>query len=204
MTRRIRGQSTLEALIIVPLVVFLGLAAVQLLWLMLAHQMLQSASVFVVRQSSMDGANLARQLETVYRRMQALPGKAIHVPLVIRLYPTNEQIREYGEEIVKDGHRMYRLTADFPLVRLHNMPVDEREHWLRSRILQYEVVWCQPLRVPVAAPIMGYFLRYTIDDKQQYCNVQGVGREPMKAISVRAAAPLQGPLDVHWRDVEGS
>lgn len=195
------GQSMLEMLIVMPLVVFVGFALIQLLWLFLAQQMLQTATVFVTRQSSLDGGNMVRQMETLYRRMEPLPGKAVHVPLVIRLQPNSEYVRRYGEDIIKDGQRYLRLSTDFPLVRLDNMRFDERQHWLRSRIVQYEVVWCQPLRVPVAAPIMAYFLRYTLDDKQQYCNLQGAGREPMKAISARAAAPLVAPLEIYWRDL---
>lgn len=199
--QRNSGQSMLEMLIVLPLLTFVGFAVIQLLWLFLAQQMLQTATVFVTRQSSLDGGNIVRQMETLYRRMEPLPGKAVHVPLVIRLHPSSEQVRRYGDEIVKDGERYMRLSTDFTLVRLNNLRFDAREEWLRARILQYEVVWCQPLRVPVAAPIMAYFLRYTLDDKQQYCNLQGAGREPMKAITAKAAAPLQAPLEVRWRDL---
>lgn len=195
------GQSMLEMLIVLPLLTFIGFALIQLLWLFLAQQMLQTATVFVTRQASLDGGNIIRQMETLYRRMEPLPGKATHVPLVIRLHPSNEQVRRYGEDTLKNGERYLRMPTDFSLVRLNNLRFDEREEWLRARILQYEVVWCQPLRVPVAAPVMAYFLRYTLDDKQQYCNLQGAGREPMKAITAKAAAPLQAPLEVRWRDI---
>ena len=190
-----------ELLVALPLITFVAFALIQLLWLFLAHQMLQTATVFVTRQSTLDGGNLIRQMETLYKRMEPLPGKAAHVPLVIRLHPTAEQIRQYGEEIHINGRRYLRLHTDFSLVRLGNLRFDEREGWLRSRIVQYEVVWCQPLRVPVAAPIMAYFLRYTLDDKQQYCNLQGAGREPMKAITAKVAAPLIAPLDIPWQDL---
>lgn len=197
-----RGQSMVEVLVALPLIIFVAFAMIQLLWLFLAQQMLQTATVFVTRQSSLDGGNLIRQVETLYTRMEPLPGKAVHVPLIIRLQPSAEQIRRYGEEVRVNGQRYLRLHTDFALVRLNNLRFDEREGWLRSRIVQYEVVWCQPLRVPVAAPIMAYFLRYTLDDKQQYCNLQGAGREPMKAITAKAAAPLQAPLDIPWQDLQ--
>lgn len=191
-----------EMLVALPLIIFIAFALIQLLWLFLAQQMLQTATVFVTRQSSLDGGSLIRQVETLYKRMEPLPGKALHVPLVIRLQPSAQQIRRYGEEVRINGQRYMRLHNDFALVRLDNLRFDEREGWLRSRVLQYEVVWCQPLRVPVAAPIMAYFLRYTLDDKQQYCNLQGTGREPMKAITAKAAAPLQAPLDIPWQDLQ--
>lgn len=201
MARKDTGQSMLETLIVMPLVVFLLLAVVQLLWLFLTHQMVQSATVFVTRQASMDGGNIIRKMETLEKRMRPLPGKAVHVPLVIRLHPTDQQIIQYADEVIRQGQRYYQLSTDFTLARLHNLPADMREHWLRTRIVQYEVVWCQPLKVPVAAPIMGYFLRYTLDDKQQYCNLQGVGREPMKAVTSRAAAPLIAPLEFHHNEL---
>lgn len=201
MKRGIRGQSMLETLLLMPLLVFLLLAIVQLLWLFLTHQMVQSTAVFVTRQASIDGGNMLRHMETIEKRMRALPGKAVHIPLVNRLHPTDEQIIQYGDEIMRQGQRYYRLSTDFTLVRMDNLPADMREHWLRSRIVQYEVVWCQPLKVPVAAPVMSYFLRRTVDDKQQYCNLQAVGREPMKAVTSRAAAPLVAPLEFHVNEL---
>lgn len=201
MNRAARGQSMLETLIMMPLLVFLLLGVVQLLWLFLTHQMVQSAAIHVTRQASLDGGDLVRKMATIEKKMRPLPGKAAHVPLVIRLHPTDAQILQYGEQINRHGQRYYRLTTDFTLVRMDNLPGDMREHWLRSRIVQYEIVWCQPLKVPVAAPIMAYFLRYTLDDKQQYCNLQAVGRAPMKAVTSRAAAPLIAPLEFHHREL---
>lgn len=195
---RLRGQSMLEMLWVLPLVMFLGCATVQLLWLFLTHQMLQSATVFMVRQSSIDGARTTRQLETLYQAMRPLPGTAMHVPLIIRLQPSDSAIIQYAEPVTVEGQRYYRLTTDFNLVRMQGVRYDAREAWLRSRIIQYEVVWCQPLKVPIAAPIMAYFLSYSVDAKQQYCNMQRAGREPMKAVTSRAAAALQGPLDIPW------
>lgn len=201
MRHSIRGQSMLETLILMPVLTFVLLAVVQLLWLFLTHQMVQSAAVHMTRQASLDGGNLLRKMETLEKRMRPLPGKAAHVPLVNRLHPTNEQILQYGEQFIRQGQRYYRLSTDFSLVRMDNLPAEVRENWLRARIVQYEVVWCQPLKVPVAGPVMGYFLRSDKDNKQHYCNLQAVGRGPMKAVTSRAAAPLIAPLEFHHNDL---
>ena len=201
MRAMVKGQSMLETLILMPVLTFTLLAAVQLLWLFLTHQMVQSAAVHVTRQASLDGGDFIRSMATLEKRMRPLPGKAAHVPLINRLHPSDEQILQYAEQITRQGQRYYRLSTDFSLVRMENLPAEVRESWLRARIVQYEVVWCQPLKVPFAGSVIGYSLRLSKDDAQRYCNLQALGRDPMKAVTSRAAAPLIAPLEFHQREL---
>lgn len=196
-----RGQSMLETMLVLPAVLFFLAAAVQLLWLLLAQQMLQSASLHMVRQAALDNSNLLRMYQVLEKRMRPLPGNVLHVPFIRRTHPQDEDIMRYGDYLIEDGEEYYTLDTRFALARLDIMPEDEREHWLRARYLQYEVVWCHALKVPVAASVLAYFLRYSLDIHQQYCNTQVAGRAPMMAVKVRAAAPLVEPLRINRKEL---
>ncbi|RUO32216.1 hypothetical protein CWE12_04370 [Aliidiomarina sedimenti] len=197
-----RGQSLVETLWVLPLVMVIGLGGIQLLWLFLCFQLVQSTAMHVVRQASLDGFNRLRTFEVVEKRMRPMPGRVLHVPLVKRVHPSNTQIRRYGTLVTDEGRRYYQLDTDFALARLDAMPFDERQLWLRARTLQIELVWCQPLQVPMVADMIGYFLRYSLDINQQYCNLQRVGRAPMMAVKGKAAAQLQAPLRVSMTELE--
>lgn len=194
---RQHGQAMLETLVALPLVLLVLAAVVQILWLLLAQQMLQAASIHTVRQGSLDGMNQGRMLQVLEKRMRPLPGKALHLPRITRLHPDDAMIKKHGKR-VRDGQRSYyELASDFSSARLHELDTDEqREAWLRARILQIEVTWCQPLLVPVVAPIIAGFLRRSANPVQVYCNVQSIARRPMLAIRTQATAQLVAPLQL--------
>lgn len=192
---RQHGQAMLETLVALPLALLALAAVVQILWLLLAQQMLQAASIHAVRQGSLDGMNQGRMLQVLEKRMRPLPGKALHLPRIERLHPDDAMIKENGK-LVRDGQRsFYELASDFSSARLHQLENDEqREAWLRARILQIEVTWCQPLLVPLVAPVIAPVLRRSAHPAQAYCNVQSVARRPMLAIRTQATAQLVAPL----------
>lgn len=194
---RSHGQAALETLLALPLVLLVVAALAQILWLFLAQQMLQSASLHVVRQGSLDGMNQAAMLQVLEKRMRPLPGRALHIPRIRRLHPDDEMVRGQGTKVRKGSRQYYELASDFSSARLHELDDDEaREAWLRARILQIEIIWCQPLLVPLAAQLIAAFNAVTAEASQQYCNAQSLMRRPMMAIRVQAAAQLVAPLRV--------
>ncbi|MGX5914545.1 TadE family protein [Aliidiomarina sp. Khilg15.8] len=190
-----QGQAMLETLVALPLAILLVAAVAQMLWLLLAQQMLQSASIHVVRQGSLDGMNQVRMLQVLEKRMRPLPGKALHLPHIERLHPDDNMIRKHAKRVREGRDLVYELSSDFSSVRLHELDNDEaREAWLRARILQIEVTWCQPLLIPIVATVVAAVIQRSANPAQQYCNVQSVARRPMIAIQTQATAQLIAPL----------
>lgn len=189
------GQAMLETLVALPLAMLLVVGVAQGLWLLLAQQMLQSASVHVVRQGSLDGMNQPRMLQVLEQRMRPLPGKALHLPRIERLHPDDEMVRKHAEPVREGRDLVYELASDFASVQLHELDNDEqREAWLRARILQIEVTWCQPLLIPIAASVVAAVMLRSQNAAQQYCNMQSAARRPMIAIRAQATAQLIAPL----------
>lgn len=191
-----KGQSMLETMIVLPLFLLMLAAAVQGLWILLAQQMLQAASLHVVRQASLTGADNLAMLQVLESRMRPLPGIRLHIPEIKRLYPSDQLIREQGEQVFSDGRVFYRLSTDFAAATLATLSETEREAWLRARIIKIGITWCQSLLVPMVAQTLQPFLRGSASPAQQYCNLQSTGREPMLAIEVTAAAQMIAPLQV--------
>lgn len=196
---RQRGQSMVETMLLVPIIMVLALGGLQMLWLFFAYQLVQATAVHVVRQASLDGMQRLRMYEVVEKRMRPMPVRVVHLPLVRRVHPTDEQIRRFGEPVIVSGQHYDELATDFAASRLSALPADERELWLRARTLQIELVWCQPLQVPIANQLLAYYLRYSLDIDQQYCNTQAIRRMPMMAVKAKAAAQLQAPLRIARR-----
>ncbi|RUO25215.1 hypothetical protein CWE09_00260 [Aliidiomarina minuta] len=191
-----KGQSMLETLIVLPLFLLMLAAAVQGLWILLAQQMLQAASLHVVRQASLTGGDSLAMLQVLESRMRPLPGSRLHIPDIKRLHPSDRLIREQGDRVVSEGRVFYQLSSDFAGARLASLHETEREAWLRARIFKVGITWCQSLLVPMMAQTLQPFLRSSTSPAQQYCNLQSSGREPMLAIQVTAATQMIAPLEI--------
>lgn len=183
------GQSTVEAAVSLMLFSVFIATMVQLLWLLLAQQMLQATTLSASRFAAKSNIDSAGMNLLIQNRLRAIPGIELHIPKIMRLHPTNEDIQQYG--IYHSDSGRYRLPAEFPEVSLSLLNIEEQEGYLQVRVLQMEIIYCFSLRVPLAATLIKQVTKYSENDI--YCQLQQRAK-PMLGIRTRATIPLANDL----------
>ena len=185
------GQSTLEGAITLLLFVSFMLILIQLMWLLLAQQMMQSATIQITRYFAAGGSSSAELMVMQQRLLNPIPGYSMHLPRIKRLQPSEETIRQFGEYDVATDR--FRLPADFIALRVQQvLSEEERERALLAYVLQKEVIYCMPLHVPLAGGIIRQ-LNSQLGDlaAQLYCDALTLSSAPKIPIRTRAAVPIE-------------
>ncbi|EGN76325.1 TadE-like protein [Idiomarina sp. A28L] len=188
------GQSTVEAAISLLFFCIFIAITMQLLWLLLAQQMLQATTLSASRFAAKSNVDLVGMNLLIQNRVRAIPGIELHIPKIKRLRPTDEDIKELG--IYYSDSKGYRLPAEFSEVSLSLLNRAEQEKYLQVRVLQMEIIYCFSLRVPLAATLIKQVTKYSENDI--YCQLQQRAK-PMLPIRTRATIPLENDLWIENR-----
>lgn len=180
------GQSTAEAAISLLFFSVFIATIIQLLWLLLAQQMLQATTLSAARYAAKSSANQSGMLLLIQNRFRKIPGIDLHIPEITRIRPTDEDIRKYGR--VEQPSNRYRLSSEFPDLELSLLTPEEQELFLKARILQLEITYCFSLRIPLAGAIISQAAKFSKNNL--YCSIQERNRATLP-ISTGATVPLE-------------
>ena len=185
-----KGQSTLEG--VVGLFVFATFFALllQILWILLAQQIMQSTTLQAARLGSASSMDLLPMRILIFERLKIIPGIQFHDPKIERILPTNETISAVG--VYDDQRKRFKLEVDFAHVRIRELPRSQQENYLIAQLLQINITYCFPLRVPLTAAIIVAMSQSELD--RLYCETQNRGSYVMLPIKTTATVPLETAL----------
>lgn len=184
------GQSTLEG--VVGLLIFATFFALvlQVIWILLAQQIMQAATLQAARVGSSASMNLLPMRVLIFERLKIIPGIQLHIPKIERILPTDESIAALG--VYDEERKRFKLEVDFPYVRMQGLTKEQQENYLTAQVLQIEITYCFPLRVPVAASIIMLSVQNNI--AALYCQAQAQGSYAVLPIETTATVPLAAAL----------
>lgn len=189
--RKQRGQSLLEGAVTLGAATIILLLAIQLIWVFYATQFVQYAALETARvasRTSMD--NLAMQANFNYLMNKDPHWKFSYVTFR-RLKPTNKELEAYSSS---DPDYKHELLVDYAEIRLASMNQEQREQYLRDRVLVVEVTACYPLKVILANRILN--ATYSSSSKNAACLAQESFRGFLWPIHRQIRVPLHSPLRV--------
>jgi len=179
------GQASVETLILLPLILFIGLAVWQLLWLAWQAHTLQVASSYAARAGAIANGSKGKMEATLVSYLSSTdlslltseqrPNlmRASQQQLLQRvafkrlgrltiITPTRLQQQDYQQDRVRyqsslggvlRAQRWQEIPVDHAAARLAKIAPkgdDKVQAWLAARQLTIDVVWCVPLKVPIA------------------------------------------------------
>lgn len=185
-----QGQSTLEG--VVGLFVFAVFFALllQIFWILLAQQVMQSATLQAARLGSASSMNLLPMRILIFERLQVVPGIQLHIPKIERILPTDDTIAAVG--VYDNQRKRFKLEVDFAHIRISELPKSQQENYLTAQLLQIDITYCFPLRVPLVAAIIMAMPHPESD--RLYCQAQERGNYVMLPIRTTATVPLETAL----------
>lgn len=183
-----QGQSTIEALFALTLTFVMLAGIVQLLWILLAQQLQQAATMYIANHVAISPERVVDQQLIYAARMKALPGRGLTLPR-IRLLQPDEETASLIAPIV-DGQ--YQVDLDFAAVRTESLTDDELRDWLYLATLELEIMGCMPLHVPYIGELFVSAARWTAFADFSYCQVQQLGHKPMWPIQTTVKVPWRG------------
>lgn len=192
---RTKGQGLLETLLALPLLVFFIGGLMQLLWLLLAQQMLQAATLYMAREVSHDDYSLLGLQAVFWERMLPLPGRSYALPDIRLVQPSQHTARQYG--VYDEERKAYRIDRAFLLQRLAALEAEpeELEEALASLVVTLEVNWCFPMRVPVVNRVLQEILYPNRYWSSRWCLASGHAGPEIRLRS-RATMPIRGAVTV--------
>ena len=224
MPPRVHGASTVEALIILPLVIWIALAALQLLWIFWAQHTLHNTGHYVLRAGQVAGGSTTSMTNVLatgmaatelqwfatdpddnYQRQAALQATTkmllhAHVAAQItRHSPTTEQTQHYAERRFSlPQHKwVQEIAVDHALGRTAALTVEAQQQWLAARQLDIEIWWCLPLQVPMVAPALQSWRQWVDDAAQRFCRSRElVLGKPLWPLVTRRKGPMLSGFQV--------
>ncbi len=207
-----------EAVLILPLVAWLVLAALQLVWIFWAQQLLANTSHYVLRAGQLHHGDMAMMRQVLATGMAATQvntsGAALNAEESVRehvwrataqallhsrlaaqiriLTPTAQQTQTYSERRydLRLQQWVQEIAIDHVAARLHE--TQDADAWLAARQLQLEIWWCFPLEVPWVSGVLQQSRRWRNHPAQQFCQLReaAVGK-PLWPLIVQRQGPMQ-------------
>ena len=201
------GQASIEAVIVLPLLLLTALLIVQLLWLVFAQSTFNVAVAFAVRAGSLNHGSTqaiertlsAGMASLLPQRVEGQPAtrselrtahwratlqQHLHAQLARKItvhQPTAEQLKTQVERRydLVSGRWLNELAVDHPALRQ------------RETMLELEVWWCLPLQVPLAAQVIMELRNWWDAPAQRFCALRAeVLGQPLWALQQRLSQPL--------------
>lgn len=217
-----RGVATIEAMLLTPLIFWMLLAALQLIWLFWAQHLLHNTSHYVLRAGQLQHGDLSAMRNVLATGMastqlqwhahqqdepeaanlrdgawRATVAALLHARLAstIQLHSPTVRAQELFSERRYDLRKQQWVTeiaVDHALARTANM--DATDDWLDARQLDIEIWWCMPLQVPLVAPALQTWRQFFESPAQRFCRLREgfVGRPMWPLISRREGPMLSG------------
>ncbi len=151
-----RGQSSVEALVVLPMFFFLAAAGVQLVWLLLAKHILLMATSYVALHAAVAPDDIAGQHLLFQQRIKPIQRGNFVIPKITLVTPAAELTRRVADYDAQTGS--YTIDPAFASLQLGehaNNSIESAEQWLQLSHVQVQIEWCFRLQVPG----MGAFLK---------------------------------------------
>lgn len=149
------GQSSVEALIVLPLFFFLAAAGVQLIWLLLAKHILLSATSYVAMHAAVAPQDRIGQHLIFQQRIKPVQRGNSVVAQIHIVTPSPELSRSVADYDITTGD--FFIDPAFASLQLQERAEqgeEQLEQWLLLSTLQVEIEWCFRLQVPGIGPIL--------------------------------------------------
>lgn len=183
------GQSFLEGIIALPLFLFFCAALVQLLWMLLAQHMLNSATRYMALHESTSPGSVIEQQAAFLARMKPLPGRGYVVPLIDVIAPEQAQVE--AARLTREAEGEYLQELDYVHIQLHQRNEEQAEAWLALAVVPVRVRWCFPLRVPWIADVFMHFDFFSEMEHRTYCEAYGFSGAPHFPLYAVSRVPLR-------------
>lgn len=218
MQQRVNGASTIEALIILPLVIWIALAGLQLLWIFWAQHTLHNTGHYVLRAGQVAGGSITNMTNVLATGMaatapqwfatdsddshqrqaalQATTKMLLHARVaaqITRHSPTQTQAQQFAERRFSLPQQQWvqEIAVDHALGRTAILTADEQQQWLAARQLDIEIWWCLPLQVPMVAPALQSWRQWVDDAAQRFCRSRElVLGQPLWPLVTRRKGPM--------------
>lgn len=184
-----RGQSMIEGLIALPFFLFFIAALVQLIWMLLAQHLLNSAARYVALHESTVPGSVLEQQAVFYSRMKPLPGRGVVIPLIDVLQYDQEQLDL--ARLARQQNEGYLQELDYVHIQLHQRNEEQAEKWLEVAVVPVRVRWCFPLRVPWIGSVFLQFDRLSEVEHRAYCQAYAVAGTPHFPLYAVSRVPLR-------------
>ena len=184
MLGRAKGQSLVEGLIALPIFLLFCAALVQLVWLLLAQHLLNSATRYVALQESVKPGSSLEQQAVFLSRMKPLPGRGYVVPLISVLEPELALVQ--NADLTETDAGQYLHDMDYVHIQLQERTDQQAEAWLKLAVVNVEVKWCFPLRVPWVSEVVNVVDWFADQAHQAYCagyGQMGTPHFPLRSVS---------------------
>lgn len=204
---RYKGQAVVEALLALPLLLFISFAVLQILWLIWAQQMLQVASAQAARAAALQQGQVAVAEAELAAAMLGVEPQALasmrsgatvelgRAYLQQRLWVKQIaalKIMEFGEAerqlaVTKDKQRVIPWSH-LPLrYQLSTQPELEQ----RARTLTLRIRWCQPLRLPLIGTFFSWVAAQSKHPAQRFCQArQQLVGIPLWGLQHQVSSPM--------------
>ncbi|WP_417659663.1 TadE/TadG family type IV pilus assembly protein [Pseudidiomarina sp.] len=214
-----RGVATIEAMLLTPLIFWMLLAALQLIWLFWAQHLLHNTSHYVLRAGQLQHGDLSAMRNVLATGMastqlqwnvdqedeseaanlregawRATVATLLHARLAstIQLHsPTVKAQEQFNEQRydLRKQQWVTEIAIDHALARTANM--DVTDNWLAARQLDIEIWWCMPLQVPLVAPVLQTWRQLFDSPAQRFCRLrEALVGEPMWPLISRRTGPM--------------
>lgn len=150
-----KGQSSVEALVVLPIFFFLAAAGVQLIWLFLAKHILLTATSYVAMHAAVAPQDSIGQHLIFQQRIRPVQRDNLVVAQIHIVTPTAELSHSAADYDVTTGN--YFIDPAFATLQLQERAEqgeEQLEQWLLLSTLQVEIEWCFRLQVPGMGPIL--------------------------------------------------
>ena len=211
------GQALVESLIVMPVLLLTVLLLLQLVWIAFAHATVQTATNYSARAGAVNhGSRTAMERTFVAGMASLVPQWFAQLPPAtaerwqtqlaatarqwahfqwagkLQLHrPTAAVFREQAEhryDLVAQ-QQVQELAIDHASLRL--AAASDPEQWQADRMLEIEIWWCMPLRIPLAAVVLVTLKNFRASAAQQFCQSrQMLTGQPMWALEHRVTQPL--------------
>jgi len=197
--RRVLGASTVEAMILLPLVIWLALAGVQLVWLFWAQQTLHNTGHYVLRAGQLQHGSKTSMQNVLATGMASIAPQRYEAPVTpedksavaaaARLattlalvhsrmaakitvhHPRSTEHENYREHRydLRTEQWLQEIPVDQALARVAELATEQQIAWLNARQLDIEIWWCFPLVVPLVAPVLQTGWQWLESPAQRFC-----------------------------------
>lgn len=224
MKRSTQGAVLVEAIIILPLVAWLIIACIQLLWLFWAQHTLYNTSHYVLRAGQIQHGNMLKMTsvlasgmastqiqwddseanlseETLRENtMAATVNSLVHAKLASKIIvhsPTAVAIQKFNEQRydLKMKRWVDEIAIDHAAERV--IQSNDKQAWLTARQLDIEIWWCLPLEIPFVAVALQSWRQLFESESQRFCRMrETIIGKPLWPLIARRKGPMMSGFRV--------
>lgn len=213
-----RGAVSVEALIILPVITWLIIASLQLVWIFWAQHTLHQTSHYVLRAGQIQHGSKSKMLNVLATGMastklqwhdkdstteleslrehvwKATLETLIHAKLAAKIIvhsPDDAAFKNYSERRfdLRLDNWVTEVSIDHAIERAKNS--DDPAAWLDARQLDIEIWWCLPLEIPFVASALQNWHQLMNSEAQRFCRLrETIIGKPLWPLITRRKGPM--------------